>query len=256
MPAHRKPTHRKKVLAAALGTALACSGVAFAVQGEEEPVVSAPTPLTTTSAPSPSSSTTPEDQGERDPRPSRSATHERDTLAGKKAAGNARDRQTPEEDPTPSELVDTTSPVPTPTSAPTRKVRRQTTDDSPAPSQDTTRQGGILGGTNAARADAGLPALSTDSCLTDLAQRHAERLAASQSLRHQDLSTVMSVCGLSTAGENVAMNYTGPSAAVGQWMDSSGHRANILNGRFTLIGIGTAQARDGAWYAVQVFGAN
>jgi uncharacterized protein YkwD len=260
VPAHRKPTHRKKILAAAFSTALACSGVAFAVQGGEEPVASAPAPLRTTSAPSPSSSTaTPAEEDERDVRPSRSATKKREPIAEKKAR-KADDTSTPGADTpspvVPSEVADATTPVTTPTSEPTRTVRRQT-DDSPAPSRgSTTSEGGILGGTNAARANAGLPALSTDSCLTDLAQRHAERLAASQSLRHQDLSTVMSVCGVSTAGENVAMNYTGPSAMVGQWMDSSGHRANILDGRFTLIGIGTAQARDGSWYGVQVFGAD
>ncbi|HSJ22521.1 MAG TPA: CAP domain-containing protein, partial [Nocardioidaceae bacterium] len=93
------------------------------------------------------------------------------------------------------------------------------------------------------------------ACLARLAQQHAERLAAEQTLYHQDLGTVSSTCGTSTAGENVAMNHSGPSAMVGQWLDSPGHRANLLNSGFTLIGIGTARAGDGAWYGVQVFGA-
>jgi uncharacterized protein YkwD len=43
---------------------------------------------------------------------------------------------------------------------------------------------------------------------------------------------------------------------VGQWLDSPGHRANLLSSRYSLIGVGAAQARDGSWYGVQVFGAS
>jgi uncharacterized protein YkwD len=52
------------------------------------------------------------------------------------------------------------------------------------------------------------------------------------------------------------MNYSGPSDMVRQWLNSSGHRANLLSSRYSLIGIGAAQARDGSWYGVQVFGAS
>ena len=41
-----------------------------------------------------------------------------------------------------------------------------------------------------------------------------------------------------TAGENIAMGYTTPSAVVNSWMNSTGHRANILNANFTQIGVG------------------
>ncbi|HSE07743.1 MAG TPA: CAP domain-containing protein [Nocardioidaceae bacterium] len=251
MPAHRKPTHRKKVVVAALGMALAGSGVAFAVQGEEEPVASAPQPMTTTSAPSSAfpSSTGPD---ERDLRPSRDATERREKLKEKGDRSKGKRTQRRAASPRPSE---TAVPTPTLTPEPKQSVDREPTSQSTTPTQEPShREGGIVGGTNAARADAGLPALSVSACLTDLAERHAHRLAASGSLQHQDISAVMNVCGLSTAGENVAMNYTGPTAMVAQWMDSSGHRANILNGRFSLIGVGTAQAPDGSWYGVQVFG--
>ncbi|MEA1854806.1 CAP domain-containing protein [Cytobacillus sp. FSL W7-1323] len=40
-----------------------------------------------------------------------------------------------------------------------------------------------------------------------------------------------------TAGENIAKGYTSPKAVVQGWMNSEGHRANILNGNFTEIGI-------------------
>lgn len=41
-----------------------------------------------------------------------------------------------------------------------------------------------------------------------------------------------------TAGENIAMGYRTPQAVVNAWMNSSGHRANILNASYTQIGVG------------------
>lgn len=41
-----------------------------------------------------------------------------------------------------------------------------------------------------------------------------------------------------TAGENIAMGYTTPQAVVNGWMNSQGHRENILNSSFTQIGVG------------------
>ncbi|MBP3496130.1 MAG: SafA/ExsA family spore coat assembly protein [Clostridia bacterium] len=41
-----------------------------------------------------------------------------------------------------------------------------------------------------------------------------------------------------TAGENIARGYSTPQAVVNGWMNSKGHRANILNASFTRIGVG------------------
>ena len=41
-----------------------------------------------------------------------------------------------------------------------------------------------------------------------------------------------------SAGENIAMGYSTPQAVVNAWMNSSGHRANILNTSYTKIGVG------------------
>lgn len=41
-----------------------------------------------------------------------------------------------------------------------------------------------------------------------------------------------------TAGENIAMGYATPEAVVNAWMNSEGHRANILSARYTTIGVG------------------
>ena len=53
-----------------------------------------------------------------------------------------------------------------------------------------------------------------------------------------------------TAGENIAYGYSAPQAVVDAWMNSSGHRANILNASYTQIGVGHVQ--DGN-YCTQIF---
>ncbi len=59
---------------------------------------------------------------------------------------------------------------------------------------------------------------------------------------------MMRAFGLSyrTAGENIAMGYRTPAAVVEGWMNSPGHRANILNANYTKIGVGYV-ARGNYW---------
>jgi len=52
-----------------------------------------------------------------------------------------------------------------------------------------------------------------------------------------DMMTSLGI-SYSTAGENIAMGYTTAEAVVNAWMNSPGHRANILSGDFTSIGVG------------------
>ena len=56
-----------------------------------------------------------------------------------------------------------------------------------------------------------------------------------------------------TAGENIAMGQRTPAEVVNSWMNSSGHRANILNANFTDIGIGVAKSSNGTLYWTQMF---
>jgi uncharacterized protein YkwD len=110
--------------------------------------------------------------------------------------------------------------------------------------------------TNAERTDDGLKALRPDQCLRHAAVRQATLMAQGEQLFHQDLGRVLTDCGLTTAGENVAYGYpSGRSVVVDGWMGSAGHRANILNPRFQLMGIGARKGHNGRWYVAQVFGA-
>jgi uncharacterized protein YkwD len=236
--------------------ALTVSGVTFAVSGAQEAITSLDESRLTAS---PSAAADAEERPARTARPSRTAPTPRFVLREEstdKADPKPRPERKPERKPEPRPSKAAESPTPSPTQVQTPTTPETTPAEPTAPTAEAKTSGSpILRGTNAARTQAGLRALSTNACLARLAQQHAERLAAAQTLYHQDLGTVSSECGTSTAGENVAMNYTGPAAMVGQWLDSPGHRANLLNGSFTLIGIGTARAGDGAWYGVQVFGA-
>ncbi len=55
-----------------------------------------------------------------------------------------------------------------------------------------------------------------------------------------------------TAGENIAKGYTTPEAVVNGWMNSSGHRENILNAAFTQIGVG--YVADGMYWTQMFIG--
>lgn len=56
-------------------------------------------------------------------------------------------------------------------------------------------------------------------------------------------------------GENIAVGYPTAQAVIDGWMDSEGHRANILNCGFAAIGVGVAEAGDGGgYYWTQSFG--
>ena len=109
--------------------------------------------------------------------------------------------------------------------------------------------------TNANRAHDGLRALSPSDCLRHWAVRQATLMAQQEQMFHQDLGRVMKACGLDTAGENVAYGFpSGRSVVNDGWMNSEGHRANILNPQFGLMGIGARKGHNGRWYVAQVFG--
>jgi uncharacterized YkwD family protein/spore coat assembly protein SafA len=55
-----------------------------------------------------------------------------------------------------------------------------------------------------------------------------------------------------TAGENIAMGYRTPQAVVTGWMNSPGHRANILNANYTQIGVG--YVADGSYWTQMFIG--
>lgn len=55
------------------------------------------------------------------------------------------------------------------------------------------------------------------------------------------------------AGENIAMGQQTPAAVMTAWMNSPGHRANILNPQYNEIGVGIAKTSSGVIYWTQEF---
>ncbi|MEI5672344.1 MULTISPECIES: CAP domain-containing protein [unclassified Nocardioides] len=108
--------------------------------------------------------------------------------------------------------------------------------------------------TNAQREQRDRAELRKNRCLTRFAVKQAKRMARQREIFHQDLGPILRRCGLSMVGENVAVGYTtGRSVVREGWMKSEGHRANILQPRYRLMGIGARKA-GGSWYVAQVFG--
>jgi uncharacterized protein YkwD len=111
-------------------------------------------------------------------------------------------------------------------------------------------QRGVLGETNAQRAANGVGGLAWNGTLASRSCSFAAELAS----RNGDLYHSSFGGGFSTWGENVASGYGSVSAVVAGWMGSSGHRANILNGAFTMMGACSSTSATGRIYWVQQFG--
>lgn len=124
---------------------------------------------------------------------------------------------------------------------------------------------GVLAYTNAERYREGLPFLASNAQLSAIALEKLQDLFARQYFAHES-PTGESVADLAkregyayiTVGENLALGNFGSSrGVVDAWMDSPGHRANILKDAYTEIGIAAGQGLyEGrrAWIVVQEFG--
>ena len=100
-----------------------------------------------------------------------------------------------------------------------------------------------------------LGSLNTNSCLAEYAKSWAEALAAESSgISHQNLEPILDKCGMTTVGENVAAGQTSAAEVHTGWMNSPGHRRNILNSEFNQMGASALTGFDGRVYWVVVFG--
>ena len=91
-----------------------------------------------------------------------------------------------------------------------------------------------------------------DSTLTRIAHAQAEAMAAKDKLDHDVLggftSRVHSV-GAGRAAENIAYGYDNFEKTLGQWIDSSEHRKNLLLSKATRVGIASAKDASGKPFA-------
>ncbi|MFC9317107.1 sigma-70 family RNA polymerase sigma factor [Streptomyces nigra] len=143
--------------------------------------------------------------------------------------------------------------------APTRASRKAAS----APQQEAPSGtvGQVVALVNKERAAAGCGPLAEDSLLDKSAQTHSADMAARDFFDHTnpdgaDPGQRITAAGYrwSTYGENIAMGQQTPEAVMESWMNSPGHRANILNCSFKDIGVGVHEGPGGPWWT-QNFGA-
>lgn len=113
---------------------------------------------------------------------------------------------------------------------------------------------------NVERQKAGLPALKIDSAISDVARMKSKDMAVNNYFAHQSptygsAGDMLTKYGIkwSAWGENIASGQRTPQAVVTAWMNSPGHRANILSSNFGRIGVGYVTNSNGTPYWTQVF---
>src|SRR5690349_4183495 len=129
-----------------------------------------------------------------------------------------------------------------------------------APSTDATFEARVVKLTNDNRVKNGCAAVRTEVKLTTAARAHSVDMVTKNYFSHvsTDGSTFLvraKNAGYTTAiGENIAWGYRTPEQVVTAWMQSPGHRANILNCKARSVGVGLAKKTDGTPYWTQMFG--
>ncbi|MFJ3670980.1 CAP domain-containing protein [Streptomyces sp. NPDC090106] len=120
----------------------------------------------------------------------------------------------------------------------------------------------VVGLTNRERSRHGLPPLAPDPRLTDAAQAHSADMVARAFYSHTSPDGTQPWDRAAAAGahrrsigENIACGQRSAAEVVEGWMNSPGHRANILKPDFTHIGVGFAGGGAAGTYWTQLFGA-
>jgi uncharacterized protein YkwD len=118
----------------------------------------------------------------------------------------------------------------------------------------------ILDLVNAERTSRGLAALAWHPGAADVARAHSTDMAARDFFDHVnpdglDPGDRLAAAGIhpSAWGENIAAGYPDAASVMDAWMNSPGHRANILNPIYTHLGVGICDAGSMAPYWTQDF---
>lgn len=202
----------------------------------------------------------------RSPSASKSATPTKSESP--KAAAPSPSASTPTEAPTsatPSERPTSSSPSSTPSATPTSATpSEEPTSASPtstaAPANpNSAQENEVLELVNQERAEAGCQPVTADPDLGDLAGDFSLDMAERDFFDHTDPDgndpwDRARARGIDNLGaENIARGQSSAQAVMDSWMQSSGHRANILNCEFRTLGVGAHIADGGPWWT-QEFG--
>ena len=116
-------------------------------------------------------------------------------------------------------------------------------------------QGSLLELHNDERTSARVQPLEIDEELCEYAQTHAEKMAKHAGLTHSSMSNLSATAGNGNVGENIAWGQPSERDVMASWMNSPGHRQNIMSGRFKRVGFGVKEDSKGRKYWCAVFAA-
>jgi uncharacterized protein YkwD len=114
--------------------------------------------------------------------------------------------------------------------------------------------------TNQERKKHDVPPLGPNPTLFKVARGHSANMARQEKMKHEldgkNPYQRIKAAGYVyyTAGENIAKGEVELEEIMKAWMESPTHRANILNAKFTELGLGLARTDEGMVYYTQVFG--
>ena len=153
------------------------------------------------------------------------------------------------------------NPSTTPQQKPESTPSKPSTTPEQKPSTDfSSYQQQVLDLVNAERTKRGISALTLDSNLSSVATKKSQDMVNKNYFDHTSPTygspfDMMKQFGISyrTAGENIAKGQKTPQEVVTAWMNSEGHRKNILNPNFTNLGVGIAKDSKGTTYWTQMF---
>ncbi len=146
-----------------------------------------------------------------------------------------------------------------PTERPSASAPPRTAAPSKTPDAPTSAEAQVLAMVNQERAQAGCSPVTADKELAGLAQRFSDDMAERGFFDHTDPDghtpwDRARVAGISDlGGENIARGQANAQSVMDSWMNSSGHRANILNCEYKTLGVGVHFGPGGPWWT-QDFG--
>ena len=118
----------------------------------------------------------------------------------------------------------------------------------------------LLDLTNQSRANSGLSMLRMDPRLCRAARLHSANMARLNSMSHNlegkshQHRTMEAGYPSGMVAENICYSQGNPQAAINTWLNSSGHRANMLSYQYSDLGVGIGYSNNGQPYYTQVFG--
>ena len=175
------------------------------------------------------------------------------TFPGCNLPENKPETTPPSEDTNTPESKPETTPPSEDTSTPESKPETSTPENKPEADKELTFAEQVVELVNQERTKAGLNAVTLDQNIASAALVRAKEIETSFSHTRPNgskFSTALTEQGVTFkgAGENIAWGQKSPEAVMQAWMNSEGHRANILNKNFTKIGVGYYQNAAGRTY--------